>query len=603
MDLLIDGCPLQTPARDRGIGRYTTGLLSGLKAVRPQWTMTVIEHGRLPAIPPDRLAGVPSVRFDAPLPYDLATPQNYPVNDRYFADWLLARHSDHVLFASVFEKLGVVPHFTDRRPPTSAVMYDLIPVLFPEQYNSLRSGEAWYAQRFRDVCRLDRLFAISAAATADARRLLGPDGPPVSNIRGAVNRSFVPFPPDKLPLAAAKVRAKYGVREPFLLYVGGEDYRKNLTGALAGFGALPPAVRDKHQLVIACGLPDHIRAEVQRAADKLGVSDRVVVTGFVSDDELILLYQTCRVFFFPSLYEGLGLPVIEALTCGAPVACSNLSSLPEFAGDVSWQFDPHSPRAMADALAGCLAEPREQRRAERERFAGTFTWEKTAEAVATGIEAGRRPAVPRRPRLAWLTSTAPDDRPQRLDSFAVLGRLAQGWDVEVAVPTAARTDALAARHLLLSPDELNARADADPFDLCVTVIGDADPDPGVLAAAVRRGGLVVLNHPHPSAYRVAEIRRVLARAAAVVVSSADVRTWVRNATNAPVVLTPAFADPTGVAAADWLGAVARDAVGRTGPDRRWLDGVANALADLTEPPAAEWFDRWAKLRLDAAAVA
>lgn len=598
MDLLIDGCPLQTPARDRGIGRYTTGLLGGLRRVRPHWTMTVVEHGRLPAVPPDRLAGLPSVRFDAPLPYDLAAPANYPVNDRYYADWLLARRPDHVLFASVFEKLGVVPRYADRRPPQSAVMYDLIPVLFPEQYHTFRNDERWYARRFRDTAGMDRLFAISAAAAADARRLLGPDGPPVANIRGAVDPKFVPFPPDKLPLAAAKVRARYGIQEPFLLYVGGEDYRKNLTGALAGFGALPAHLRDKHQLVIACGLPPHLRADVDRTADRLGVGGRVLTTGFVPDDELILLYQTCRLFFFPSLYEGLGLPVIEALTCGAPVACSNGSSLPEFAGDVSWLFDPHSPRAIADALVGCLAEPRDQRRADRERFAATFTWDATAEVVATGVEAGRRAPAARRRRLAWLTSAAPTDRSDRLDSAAVLAHLGRTWDVELVLPDHARTDALAHRHLLLSPAELDDRAGARPFDLVVFTADADDPDPAVLAAAGRHPGLVVLNHPHPTAYRVPMVRQLVARAAGVVAGSAEVRAWVRTVSDAPVVLAPRL--PDDAAAAAWLDAAAGDAAARCGGERRWLDGAANALADLADPPAAEWLDRWARLRLTAA---
>lgn len=597
MLLLVDGCPLQTPARDRGIGRYTSALLAGLAAVRPGWRVQVVEHGRLPAIPPHLVHGLTVHRFDAPLPYDLTAEPNRAVNDRYYADWLLARRPDHVLFASIFEKLGVVPNFVSHRPPTSAVMYDLIPVLFPEHYGVLRPSEKWYARRVRDAAAVDALFAISGAAAEDTRRLLGPGGPEVFNVRGAVDPKFDPLPPDRLATAAALVREKFGIEKPYVLYVGGPDHRKNLAGAVQGFAALPPAVRERHQLVIACFLPDGLRDETLRTAERVGLGGQVVCTGFVSDEELVVLYQACRTFFFPSLYEGLGLPVLEALRCGAPVACSNVSSLPEFAGDVSRQFNPYDPRSMADALAAALDEPAE-RRADRVTFSRSFTWEKTAEAVAHGIETARPARPPTRRRVAWVTPALPPDSPAATDSAAFLADVARYNDVELVLPTREVPVGLASRFRVLAPDEVEDRHEAAPFDVFAVNVGPPGPDPLVLRTAARHRGLVVLSSPDPSGYRVGETWRLLAGAAGVVVRSAAARRWVRSLTDTPVIALPhpGAGDLTG----RLFAATVEDTAGRLdAADARWFDAASNALAAVPGPLPRGVFEGWAALRHEA----
>lgn len=599
MELLIDGCPLQTDARKRGIGRYTTCLLAALRRVRPGWRMRVIEHGGLPPIPADRAAHLPIVTLAAPLPYDLVAAANYPVNDLYFADWILSQAPEHVLFTSVFEKPGVVPRFTGRRPPMSAILYDLIPVLFPDKYGLLQGTEPWYGRRFRDLAGMDRLFAISAATAADTRRLLGPDGPPVVNIRGAVDTKFSPIPADRLARASEAVHRKYGITPPFLLYVGGEDYRKNLTGAVSAFAALPPEIRRFYQLVIACRLPPEPLAEASRLAQRLGIAERVRFTGYVTDEELLVLYQTCRLFFFPSLYEGLGLPVLEALMCGTPVACSNCSSMPEFAGDVAQLFDPRSSESMAAVLVDCLAEPREEGQADRERFARSFNWDDTAEAVAAGIKSGRGEPR-RRGRIAWVSATSPDLRPGRLNSAEMLAHLARNWDVDLVLPASARTPALAHRHLLLDPHEFADRVAAAPFDLCVLNVEAGHPDPLVFDAALRGPFLMVLNDPSPSRYSVASFRPLLVGAAAIVAASPAVRTWARTATDSPVLLPPRLAEAAALAA--WLEAAIHDAAARVGNHRRWIHAAVDVLSALPAAPPSELIEAWARLRLKAASA-
>ena len=118
-------------------------------------------------------------------------------------------------------------------------------------------------------------------------RVLWPACPPVVNIQGAVEDHFIPLEPNELGGALSSVRAKYGIAGPYVLYVGGYDYRKNLSGALDGFAALPPAVRAGLQLVIACFLPDELKLQTLQRAEQLGLNGQVVVTGFVPDEDLL----------------------------------------------------------------------------------------------------------------------------------------------------------------------------------------------------------------------------------------------------------------------------------------------------------------------------
>src|SRR5262249_21246721 len=146
---------------------------------------------------------------------------------------------------------------------------------------------------------------------------------------------------------------------------------------------------------------------------ELGIAGSLKLAGFLGDKELLALYQTCRLSLFPSLYEGLGLPVLEALQCGAPVVASDNSSIPEYAGPVSWLANPCDPGSFAAAIGRPLADPRDARLAERLAFASRFTWEETAARALAALEraAERRaappPGRPRRRRVAWVSPLPP----------------------------------------------------------------------------------------------------------------------------------------------------------------------------------------------------
>lgn len=494
MHVLFDALALQYPgSRNRGIGRYAAALLASLREVRPGWHIRALVHGYLAPPEPGALDGLPTTVFHPPLPISEG---NRRVNELYMADWVAGIRPDCVLHTMPFVFDSLIPAYGPARPRTAGVLYDLIPLLFPDRYHMDRPWNQWYADRFRAALHTtDALLAISEASAVDMRRLAGPGCPEVVNIRGAADAEF------RLATAGHRaadraVRAKFGLTKPFILFVGGMDWRKNMEGSIAGYAALPAEVRAGCDLAVVCNVTDQERAHLRWGAERHGVADQVRVTGFVADDELLALYRGCRVFFFPSLYEGLGLPVLEAMGCGAPVVSADNSSLPEYAGPLSWYCDPHDPRSMAVALQAALAEPRAEREAERIRFAESFTWADTGRRAAEAIEAiGRVPAEPaRKPRVAWVSPVPPAETGIADYTAEVLPHVADAFDIDVVVdPRAAVAPDLARRFPVITADEVADRARARRYDLFVYHVGNSSFHTYQLPLLVRHPGVVVLH--------------------------------------------------------------------------------------------------------------
>jgi len=485
MFVLYDGLPMQSGSRHRGIGRYSANLLAGLKRVRPHWHIELVEHAHLAPIDPDLSDDFPVRTFCCPVPF---RPEIRDFADRYFADWIVAQRPDWAFQPSPFEHDGAVPLYSWNRPRTVGIMYDLIPVVMADEYLG-GSDISGYSGRVREASKLDLLLAISNASALDAIRLMGDEAPEVVNIRGAAFDALTPIAPESLPIAERLVRGKFDIHKPFVLYVGGPDPRKNMTGAIRAFAELPAAVRSEFDLVLSCWLPDHQKRELASFARTLGVADSLRVTGFVSDQELVVLYQTCRLFFFPSRYEGLGLPPVEAMLCGAPVVTSNVSSMPEYGGEVCWYCDPDCPRSMADAILRALAEPKDQGRAERQTFAASFTWDDVAERAAKAIEnAAPREVLPRRKRIAWVS-------PMTESAVGLALALGDRFDIDWIVdPEAAVADLAVARRwrTVLAPD-LATRQAAQPYDLFVYHFADRPEHAYQLPLLERFPGIVVLH--------------------------------------------------------------------------------------------------------------
>lgn len=264
--------------------------------------------------------------------------------------------------------------------PYVLTVHDVAQAHFPERFFSGREEHQRYLRRLRRaVRRAARVVTDADFSRRDISEVTGCPPDKIVVIPPGVDPVFRPLPRAESRAAVARL----GVSSPYVLYVGGFDFRKNLERLLEAFAILvAQGRRETLVLVGSSGRNHRMRPDLQAAATRYGVSHRVAfLEGTVSDDlTLRALYSGASVFVFPSLFEGFGLPPLEAMACGTPVVCSTAASLPQVVGDAAVKVDPEDVEAMARAMASVLDD--EQLRAGlREaglRRAAAHTWESAA---------------------------------------------------------------------------------------------------------------------------------------------------------------------------------------------------------------------------------
>jgi glycosyltransferase involved in cell wall biosynthesis len=277
-----------------------------------------------------------------------------------------------------------------RATPLVVTLYDLVPLIMRERYNADWGymATAWIA-RLGLLGSAQQILTISQQTADDAMERLNIPEERITVIDSGVSDRFSSLVATREQADEILRSSLPKVRPGFLLYVGGVDYRKNLQGAIRAYAELPAPMRDAHQLVIACNLAHHLRFSLRAFAQGLGIESRnLLLTGFVSDRDLAALYRACELFVFPSLYEGAGLPILEAMTCGAPVVASNTSAIPELLGDLDATFDPADPADIARCIRGVLETPGEldALRERSRRRVLLYTWERVASCTLEGYE-------------------------------------------------------------------------------------------------------------------------------------------------------------------------------------------------------------------------
>jgi glycosyltransferase involved in cell wall biosynthesis len=227
----------------------------------------------------------------------------------------------------------------------------------------------------------DGVITVSECSKSDIVRILGLPPDRVHVIGNAVDDSLYPVRDAWL---LSSVRERYGINGRFILYFGGFDLRKNVPRLIEAFSLLPAHVRERYQLVIA-GRYQHLGhplyPDPRETVQQLGLESQVVFTGQIREQDKAPLYSAATAFAFPSLYEGFGMPVLEAMACGTPVLTSNVSALPEVAGEAGYLVDPYSPEAISEGLLHLL-EDQPLRDALSHRGldrASQFTWRQVAE--------------------------------------------------------------------------------------------------------------------------------------------------------------------------------------------------------------------------------
>ena len=370
MKICIDARPVQNANRVRGIGFLVDSLLRemGRQAGSDDEFILVTQKG---APPPRWFEQERRIVTFRPL-----RPNRFNwVADHLLLPGIVRRSGASVFLATDFNSYLVPP------PGVRVVsmLYDVIPFLFPEvmaqQPLSIRIG---WPHNYRKLRTSDALLAISRATRDDAVRVFGLDSGRITVVYPGIDHEI--FTPARAgdPAEQARVREKYGAGQLFFIYVGDTDWRKNLPRLLKACATMPDEVR----LLIVGKRALHDQ-KLAGQIGALGLERQVVLAGFVPVEDLPPLYGAAQSLLFPSLYEGFGLPVAEAMACGCPVITSNVSSLPEVAGDAGLLVDPENVEEIGAAMARIVAEKglRERLSEAGLRQAARFSWEKCAAEV------------------------------------------------------------------------------------------------------------------------------------------------------------------------------------------------------------------------------
>ena len=464
MRIIVDMQGAQsTGSRDRGVGRYTRALVQAL-------LRQGAAHDVVLAFNNEFAQTVPTLRalFENTLPAQNMVIWQADVFTPYLADadgterlaaqmiyeaFLLSLNPDIILVTSLFEGLGdgtiTSIHRYQRDVPVASVLYDLIPYTNPVPYLENPVVNDWYQAKLQDLRAAELLLSISAYSGQEAIRELGLSEQKVVNISSDVDGYFAPCAMDNAQ--RNDLRQRLGLTGAFVMYTGGTDHRKNLAGLLRAFARLPDDILQQTQLAIVCSIDDAMREKLSSLAATLGLRhDAMVVTGFVSEQDLRGLYNLCTLFVFPSFQEGFGLPALEAIRCGAPVIGSNRSSIPEVIGCPDALFDPKDNDAMARLMARALTDQafRQSLINRQEQHAKKFCWDTSARlalaAMTKVVDAAKRSVqsdrlartvspTHKKPKLAFFSPVPGAKSGISGYSAMLLPSLAQYYEIDLIV--------------------------------------------------------------------------------------------------------------------------------------------------------------------------
>ena len=361
---------------DFGIGTYTRNLLRELARIDSDSEYVLLCHE------PDLGIGAQlGPNFRAVLE---ASP-NYSLREQFHVPWVLRRERPDVFHA---------PHYV--LPPavrcrSVVTIHDCIHLMFP-QYLPHRAAYAYArASMWSAVRRSHRILTVSEASKRDIIHFFDVSPDKIVVVYNAIDERFRVVPAEE---DIARVRERYQLQHEFVLYVGNIKPHKNLVRLIEAFDMLR---RKGHEELTLLIIGDEISKlpALRRAVHSHKLHKHVRFLGYQPDETLAILYRLASLFVFPSLYEGFGLPPLEAMACGTPVVTSNVSSLPEVTGDAAILVDPYDVASIADGMQRVLTTPAlsAELRTKGVARAREFSWERSvARTRRVYEEVGARPA-------------------------------------------------------------------------------------------------------------------------------------------------------------------------------------------------------------------
>ncbi|MGB6420537.1 MAG: glycosyltransferase family 1 protein [Anaerolineales bacterium] len=352
------------PPQPGGAGSYIIHLIRALASLSSECQFTIFAHhsGR------DLIDSPPSSRMNWVL-----VPDKNPARRLVW---------EQVTFPRLVRqsRVGLLHSLHYTRPlslscASVVTFHDMTFFLYPHLHT--RSKRIFFPTAIRLSARLaDALIAVSENTKKDAVRLLGVPGDKITAIPHGVGEEFHPITDAAL---LEGIRRKYKLPQDFILNVGIVEPRKNLALLLKSYQRLH-SQGISLPLVIVGGL-GWMYEDVFRQAESLGIKEQVYFTGYVPDHDLPIIYNLARIFVYPSIYEGFGLPPLEAMACGTPVITTAVSSMPEHVGDAGILIPPQDEKALTNALQKLINDSTLQEKLSSKGLerASQFTWKRTAQ--------------------------------------------------------------------------------------------------------------------------------------------------------------------------------------------------------------------------------
>lgn len=459
MRLVIDLQGAQSRSRHRGIGRYSLALAQAMAMRAGGHEVWIALNDAFPEtieslravfdglIPQDRI-----VVWQVPTPVralDQGNVWRRQTGEILRESFLASLKPDIIHVSSLFdgyfdEAIASAGSFTGGRE-TAITLFDFIPLLHQSDYLPDRAMRTWYYNKLGSMRRAGLWLAISESSRREGIDLLNLPAEKVVNISTAADTRFRPIRLSEE--SESSIRKRYGLVRPFVMYTGATDPRKNLDRLFTAYSSLPANIRQQHQLLVTCPAVDFEVATLKQEAQRRGIgANELVVAPFVSDDDLVALYNLCTVFCFPSVHEGFGLPALEAMQSGAAVIGSNRSSIPEVIGRPDALFDPFDEQDIAARLSRVLTDSDYRHSLKKHGLeqALKFSWAESARRAWIAFEEHNEEskaleprfsiAGPRkRPRLAYVSPLPPERSGIADYSAELIPELTRHYDVDVVV--------------------------------------------------------------------------------------------------------------------------------------------------------------------------
>jgi len=388
--------------------------------------------------------------------------------------------------------------------PVAVTLYDLIPFIYRGTYLENPIVASWYDNKLEHLKRADLLMGISRSSVNDAVKYIKIPKDKCINISADADEKF-----KEINLTSAQektIRRKYNLNKPFVMYAGGIDHRKNVETLIRAYAKLPVNIRNVHQLAIICSVEEDSKLNLIKLSSRLGLGpNELVLTGYVPDQDLIALYNICSLFIFPSCYEGFGLPILEAMRCGAAVVGGNTSSIPEIIKLPDALFDPYSEEAILCILTKGLTDRvfQEKLRRNGKEQADRFSWDKSACDAVAAMEAIVKKRTESRPilssssklNLAYVSPMFPQKSGISFYSEELVPRLSKYYNIELIVPTQkAKTDLIQAKTTNAEIRTYDQFSDSSKYyDRIVYHFGNSDLHAGMFNLLEKIPGVVVLH--------------------------------------------------------------------------------------------------------------